>query len=232
MKKDSLKKIYITYRLVVFPVVTAFSCLILIIFVIYPQASSLIGNYQTEEKFQDDFRNIKAKAQILESLDKTDLNRKLELALNVYPTDYDYADVIGVLQGVIGKLGFDLVSLQVGGTAKQAKDSSAYQIKVEITGPKVMLQDLIKNIESYPRIMKVNGINVSSTGGSDDVSVNLDIMVYYQPLPKTAGNEDSSLPAISEEEEAILTALARSQPATAQVTRDTQVPTGKINPFE
>lgn len=232
MNKEALRKIYITYRLAIFPFVVAFSCLVLIIFIIYPQTSTLIGSYKSEGKLQSDFKKMEAKAQVLESFDKADLNRKLQLALNVYPTDYDYANVIGVLQNMVGRFGFNLVALQVSGSGQQAKSSNTYLIRVEVTGPKLLLKDLINSIENYPRIMKVNSIDVSSLGGVGNVSVSLSITAYYQPLPGSGGDELSVLPAISKEEEELLTVLAKSQPTQSQTAAVPRGLMGKINPFE
>ncbi len=232
MIRGTLKKTYTTYRLFIFPVAVIFSCLILIVFIIYPQITSLIENYQTEGNLKSKFKVMEAKAQALEGVDEDDLNAKLKLALNVYPSDYDFSSVVGTLQGIVGKYGFIIVSLQLGGVSKEARSSvSDFNVKLELIGPKGLLSDLINGIESSSRIMKTGSIEVSSARQGDNINIILNLKVYYSSLPNSFGSADSSLPRLSEKEEAVLASLARLQQS-AGSSFTIPVSKGKPNPFE
>ena len=65
MKKEDLQKFYLTYRLYIFPVVVAFSCLVLIILVIYPETVKLIINQKTQEEVLNKHKFLEVKAQTL-----------------------------------------------------------------------------------------------------------------------------------------------------------------------
>ena len=77
MKKEDLQKFYLTYRLYIFPVVVTFSCLVLIILVIYPETVKLIINQKTQEEVLNKHKFLEVKAQTLANFDSEDLNKKL-----------------------------------------------------------------------------------------------------------------------------------------------------------
>lgn len=230
MKKNNLKDIYLAHRLYIFPAVVIFSSLILICFVIYPQISKLINNFQTEGQLNSKFEFLEGKAQALEGVDEEDLNNKLALALNIYPSDRDFSSVVGVLQDTISRFGFTIVSLHLGGNSDQSKASdSFYNINLEIMGPKSLLNSLVSGIETSPRIMKVSSVEMSNAMVKESVDLMLSVKVYYQTLPNTFGNTDSQLPTLSEKDETVLARLTRVQPSSQSAY---PVARGKADPFE
>lgn len=227
----ALKKIYNTYKLYIFPMIVGVSCLVLIVFIIYPQLSGLLANFQTENQIKSKFVAMEVKAQTLETIDAQDLTNKLDLALNFYPQDYDFATVVGILQNVVGKYGFSIVSLNLSRSSQQSKSAdSSFNVKLEIAGPKTSLGTLISAVENSPRVMKVNAIEISGIKLNENASVVLSIGVYFKPMPNTFGGVDSPLPALTDKEEAILATLAKVNPAST--TQFTSVSRGKPNPFE
>lgn len=229
MSKELLKKIYQTYRLFIFPIAVIISCLILITLIIFPQTMALINNFQSENELQSKFKIMDAKAQTLEGVDGSELNQKLAVALNVYPSDYDFSSVVGTLQEVVGRFGFTVVSLQIGKSASPSGSSnSSFNIKLELVGVKTLLNSLVSGIENSPRIMKVTNIEVSSVN-ADNANVSLNVEAYYRTMPQTFGSVDSPLPVLSDKEEAILSTLAR---VSSRKTSTVSTPKGKSNPFE
>lgn len=230
MTKVAFKKIYITYRLYIFPVVIIFSCLILIVLIIYPQTSQLIQNYQTENQLKSKFQIMEAKAQVLEKVDGEDIKNKLKLAMSSYPSEHEYPDVVGIIQNIVSRYGFTMTSLHLGGSSETSKTTTSdFSVKLELVGPKTMINSLINSLENAPRIMKVAGIEVSSPRSNDIVETVLTLAVYFKPLPNDFGNADSPLPTLSERDEVILATLTRA-PASSQSAF--LVPKGKPNPFE
>lgn len=230
MKKNKLKDIYLAHQLYIFPAVIIFSSLVLICLVIYPQTLKLINNFQTEGQLNSKFESLEGKAKALESVDEEDLNDKLALALNIYPSDRDFSSVVGVLQNIISRSGFTIISLHLGGNSDQSKSSdSFYNINLEIMGPKSLLSSLVSGIETSSRIMRVNSVEISNAQANENVNLGLAVKVYYQTLPDTFGSVDSQLPILTEKDEAVLARLA-----TVQITSPSvfSVPKGKANPFE
>ncbi len=154
------------------------------------------------------------------------------MALNLYPSDSDISSVVGVLQEVSKKNGFNIESLHLsGGTQATKLSASEFNIKLDLMGPKIFLKDLITNIENAPRIMKIESLDISNTKTGDNVNISLTVRAYFQPLPNSFGGLETPLPSISEKEEAILATLAKVNQV-SPATQFTSVQRGKSNPFE
>lgn len=233
MKKE-LVKFYITYKLFIFPAIVALSCLILIFFVIYPQTSQLFSNQKSQGEFLKRSEILEAKAQSLEQYDSRDLELKVNYALGAFPADKDFATVVGLLQSITARSGFSINSLNLGSGGGKVQNAESYTIKLDLIGSKSLLQALISNIESSPRLMRVASLETTVGRDAQSSTVSLDLEILYAPAPKEFGTIDSPLPDLSEKDEELLSRIARVgevvslvQPEAVQLG-----PRGKANPFE
>lgn len=233
MKKEEIKKFYLTYRLYIFPAVVALSSLILIIFIIYPQIISLLKNQTIEKNALNKSKFLETKAQTLESYDLGDLSRKVNFALGSYPTDQDFVYALALLQKLIAQLGLNVVSISLGASAAKNTSIQSYNFKLEILGPLSQLPVLLNSIENSPRLMRVSGVEVSGASGSQGVYISLGVEILYASAPTGFGSIDSPLPVLSEKDEEIIAKLARIGTFTPQTPTSSQLgPRGKANPFE
>lgn len=235
MKKEAITKFYLTYRLYIFPGVVALSSLILIVFVIFPQTAKLLGNQKTQGDLFNKSKLLEVKAQELETFDEEDLSRKVGVALNLYPPDQDFGNVIGLLQAITNQVGFSILTLNLGGNTAKGKGQS-YSLKVEVAGPKSLLPLLLSNIENSNRLLRVSSVDIASKDGQT-ADVNLGIEALYAAVPNTVGSLDSPLPKLSQKEEELITKLVTSAPAliskeTPEGPQSPTFPKGKANPFE
>lgn len=232
MKKEALSKFYLNYRLYIFPFIIILSCLILIVFIIFPQTGKLISNVGLEKELKNKHNILEAKAEILENLDQSDLSLKVDRVLSAYPSERDFASVVGLLQQLSNQSGFNIETLTLGqSTAGKYGDSQSYAVRLEILGPKNLFSNLITSIESSPRIMRVTTMDITSSRDLDVINVSLAVEVLYASLPSSFGTVDSPLPQLSQKDEELMVTLTRvPQPAPATAT--TTTPRGKANPFE
>src|SRR3989344_6009772 len=209
MKKEALSRFYSTYRLFIFPGVVSLSCLILIAFIIFPQTSKLISNSKLESDLKSKQGLLEAKAQVLENLDEQDLSNKVNSALSAYPSDKDFASVVGLLQNLSGQAGFTIASLTINqsGSAKYG-NSQSYSVKLEILGPDSLIPSFISTIESSPRIMRVSTMDINTTRATDILNLVLSLEVLYGELPSTFGTVDSPLPQLTSKDEELIAKLA------------------------
>ena len=232
MKKETIIKFYQRYKIFIFPGVVTLSSLFLIVFAIYPQTSKLIANQKTQGELVNKSQFLETKAQDLENYDEGDLSRKVDFALNSYPSEKDFGNTIGLLQTVTAQSGFNIVSLVLdsGGSSNLASIQS-FQVKVELTGTKALLAVLLQNLEGSNRLMRVSSVEISATSDSQKIDAAIVISVLYSPIPSSFGTIDSPLPQLSQKDEELITKLARvgsvSQPSIGATG-----PRGKINPFE
>ncbi len=234
MKKENLLKFYQTYRLYIFPGVVAMSSLLLIVFAIFPQVAKLISNQKGEGELISKSKFLESKAEALESYNKEDLARKLEIALAAYPEGKDFGVAIGLLQQIVAQSGFTISSIALGNSSQTSGGSQSYALKMEMIGVKPGLPILINNLESSPRLVRVNNIDVFSAGNLQSINVSLVVQVLYAGLPKSFGSSDSPLPELSQADEDLITKLTGvggviSQP---ELVSTPSTPRGKANPFE
>lgn len=234
MNKETVTKFYLTYRLYIFPAVVALSSLILIIFVIYPQVAKLIVNQKIEGDLKIRSAFLETKVQALESYDEDDLSHKVNYALNVYPSERDFGNILGLIEVVTARLGFSIVSANFGESSAKLSGSQSYVLKMEVVGSRSLLPLLLSNIEDSGRIMKVSSVETSSSRDPQAVNVILAVDVLYASIPGGFGTVDSPLPQFSSEDEELIAKLARSasQAPSLPVVPTTLGPRGKVNPFE
>lgn len=231
MKKETVAKFYLQYRLYIFPAIVALSSLFLIIFAIYPQTAKLIENQKAAGDLINKSKFLTTKVAALESYNEEDLSSKVGVALNAFPVYKDYERILGLLQGLATESGFTISSIALGNTAGQAGNSNSFGIKLEIKGPKALFQNLLTNLENSPRIMRISNIDITATQASGAVDASLVLEVLYSPMPQNFGSIDSPLPELTQKEEELLASFAeRSLVASPSAAQPSQ--RGKTNPFE
>lgn len=231
MKKEAVIKFYLRYKLYIFPAIVALSSLFLIIFAIYPQTVKLIDNQKIAGDLTNKSNFLETKALALESYDEKDLSQKVGVALNAFPTDKDYGNILGLLQGLTAQFGFTISAITVSTTSGKLENASSFEMKLEIRGPKALFQNLLANLESSPRIMRVKGIDVSSLQASEALGATIAVEVLYASIPQSFGLVDSPLPSLSQKDEELLAALSRTA-LTASSSAAQPSQRGKANPFE
>lgn len=246
MKKEAVK-FYQTYKFSIFPFIVVFSSLILIIFVIYPQASRLLTGQKTEIEILEKAKVLEAKAETLESYDPGGLSSKVGYTLASFPVDQDFTTGITLLQDLSARSGFAITSIAVGIAPVTGKSSQSYNIKLDLSGPENLLPIFLSSIEDSPRLMKISSLEVSARAGQL-AAISLSIDILYSPIPGNFGSVDSPLPALSADDEEILTKIARvsstasiisplfqqplQQPLQQPQDSTNLPPRGKLNPFE
>lgn len=233
--KENLLKFYQTYKLYIFPIAVVLASLILIFLIILPQTIQLVKDSQTEKDFSTKSKFLETKASELENYDQEDLVRKVDYALSALPAEKDFVNIIGTIQSLTSQAGFNITSfgLNQSAVADKSTNSQSFVVKVEVSGSRVLLPTLLNNIESAPRIMRINSLDIAG-GNRDTVNVNLEIAVLFAPAPKEFGSIDSPIPTLSEKDEEVLVRLSQSYiPApSVDTSSPVSVPTGKSNPFE
>ncbi len=232
MKKDDILKLYQNYRLYIFPAVVIISSFILIIFVIYPQLIKLINNQKISTENINQLKFLETKGQNLENYDSVDLNQKVGYVLSSYPTEKDFVSGIGLLQNLVSQSGFSIISMSLGSGSSNTKAQS-YALKLDLSGPTTLIPILFSNIESSPRLMRINNVETIIGKNTSAATISLDIEVLYSSAPTSFGNIDSPIPELSQTDEDVLAKLAKNNTSVSSQQITPQLgPRGKVNPFE
>lgn len=233
MKKEAIAKFYLSYRLYIFPAIVAFSSLILIVFVIFPQIIVLISNQKDEGKLRNRSKVLEVKAQTLESYNAQDISNKLNYALSSYPDGKDFGNVVGLIQNISSQSGFSATSISIGTSVNKLPNTQSYSLKLDISGPKSLFYILLSNIEKSSRLMRVSNIEVTNFQDKQTVNASLSLDILFAPLPNNSGNTDSPLPEISQKDQELLAKLASNAVSSIPSATNTILPPrGKANPFE
>lgn len=231
MQKEALL-FYQKYRILIFPSIVALSAIILLIFVIYPQAINLLNNQKKSADIIKKSDFLQTKVQALESYDENDLKNKVSVATFSYPVDKDLGIIVGLLQDITSKSGFSITALGLtGGGSSNDTEVQSYGISLELTGSEGLLATLLKNLENSSRLLRVSSIE-TSISKDKIMSVNLSIEALYLGAPGDFGSIDSPLPEITSDEQDLLTKLVQIAPVSSQISTSTSTSRGKSNPFE
>lgn len=232
MKKEEVIKFYINFRLYIFPAIIALSSLFLIIFAIYPQTVRLIDNQKSADEFLNKSKFLETKVSALENYNEEDLAQKTGLALAAFPADKNFGDTLDLLQRIIAKSGFSIVSITLGNAAGKLGNIDSYDVKLDLQGSKALLPILLSNLDNSPRLIKINSIDISNQASSvSDIA--MVVSVLYAGVPKNFGTSDSPLPQITQKDDELFARLAGgsgSVPLTSGQQQTT--PRGKPNPFD
>lgn len=232
MNKELSINFYQKYKLFIFSGVVAFSSLILIIFVIYPQVLKLIANQKVEGEMISKTKFLDDKAQALANYDKSDLDRKVALALNSYPADKDFISAFSLLQNVVSQSGFTTAAIGLGSGSLKTANTNSYDLKVDILGPASLVPVLLRNIESSFRLMRVGSVEAVAGTDPQFVNLTLGVNVLFSPAPSSFGSADSPISELTQEDEDVIARLAKAVNSIPATQSRMQVARGKSNPFQ
>lgn len=232
MKKEIIE-FYSQYKLYLFPAIIALSSLFLIIFAIYPQTVQLLDGQKTASKLIDksEFLNIKVAA--LENYNEADLSKKVGYALSALPAEKDYGNILSLLQQIVLQSGFNITSIGISTTGSKVNNVDSFEVKLGLEGSQTLLQTLLDNLDSSPRLIRIKSIDVSSNQNQQSSDVSLALQILYLALPQDFGNTDSPLPELNQKDEELISTLEKANKTMLGVSEDfSQSPRGKANPFE
>lgn len=230
MRKETIIKFYLNFRLYIFPATVALASFFLIMFAIYPQTVKLVSGQRSTEELKDKSIFLETKIVALESLSEEDLSQKVSLALAAFPADKDYGNIFDLLQRLVAESGFRITSISLGNAGYKVGNTDSYEVKMEIQGSRLMFSSLLNNLENSSRLVRVNSLDISSGQASQSVDASLILGVLYSKMPQSFGAADSPLPQITQEDEELIAKLERSgRQASASLPL---FPRGKSNPFE
>lgn len=232
-------RFYQTYKLYIFPTAVVLSSLFLIMFAIIPQTVKLINNQKTAGDLISRSKLLEDKAFALESYDEEDLSSKMRFALSAFPADKDYGSILGLLQQLVARSGFSLLSVTMGGAGNKLGKANSYPIKIQVTGARALFRTVLDNLENSPRLIRISSIDISSNQITQTIDASLEVGVLYSQLPQGFGTEESPLPQITKEDEQLLAnlrgvseELLRSEAPEATGSSMATSPRGKSDPFE
>lgn len=231
MKKETLSRYYLTYRVQIFTVVVALSSLFLIIFVIYPQTVKLLSNQKRIGELSSKSKFLENKVSALENFDEAELSQKVGYVLTTFPQEKDLGNTLSILKLLTEQSGFSINAITFGSAGGKLGNLDTYGVKIEIKGPKIMLSSLLNNLENSPRLLRVSNIEVSSSQTSQSSDTGLVLDVIYSSSLGGSSSVDAPLSDITPKDEELIAKLAKMNRTISGFDLES-IPRGKSNPFE
>lgn len=174
------------------------------------------------------------KAEKLEAIDEFEIQRRVKLVEEVFPSQKPVLNLLNSLEQLSGEeeVIFGGIELKPGEIEETVKETMQdFEISFSVEGNLANISSFISNLEKTPPLMKIETINLKLIGGDEKTSrlrISLGVRVFYQSLPETIGPIDQPLAMLSTEEVEVINKISsyRIFPKIKPT-----APTGKRNPF-
>ncbi|MBI5356877.1 hypothetical protein HZB78_04715 [Candidatus Collierbacteria bacterium] len=149
---------------------------------------------------------LAAKVSMLESLDPTELQSRLDLTAKALPIKSPFRQTLASISALINRHKVGIESLEF------IRQSDGLGIKTSISGPYSNIRSFLESFESALPLVSIVSIDLSlrqSLANSPDRTYTADLLLnfHYQPVPKTIGKLTEQLPVISADDERSLREL-------------------------
>lgn len=180
INKSILEEFYKRHKNYLIPIATIVVCFILILEVTIPQISSLSDRQRQVQEEKSKLQILNDNFNIVSSLNDSNLDNELRLAVIALPVDKNFSGVINAVNIASGKAGVFLgdYEFQVGDLSKvtPGKGTPTLSLSLQISGgPEVVSRFLAEIYRTLP-VSEVT--NIQSTKTSSSVS----LVFYYKPF--------------------------------------------------
>lgn len=210
------------YRKLAFPVVSVLVSAVVIFLVVLPQIIQLINNQKILNDLNTQVDNLDSKIAALSSISTPEYETNLNIVTKALPGSKDYIDSTPYIQDAIDKSKVQLTGLSFSESPATGA-LSAYQIKVDITGNLLQLNQFLSQINRSVRVIRVSKIDITSGSSGGDLSATISILAYYSAVKKPNLSISQPVINLSEQEQSELIKLDKSLK-----TQDVKTPTGQV----
>lgn len=161
------------------------------------------------------------KAQVLQSLDKQEIESRILKLEEVLPSEKPVLNLIALLIKLSSEEGVIFSGLTLNpGAVEEEEKKLPERVKVDVPVAENKLEEIpigftiqgniqaiisfIAKLEKTSPLMRIEGIGLSLSGPQ----ASLNVKVYYQPLPTTMGPITQPVPLLTEKEKGILNEIA------------------------
>ncbi len=230
---DTLKIFFGDQKTVFWSVCTAATALVVIYFVIIPQAHAFIDVGQQLKQLQGRSQALNTKLAALQAEDENADKENLQVALTILPTEEKVTEALITVQDLLAKSGMALYTANY--TTQRTKVGSGFTLSVVAKGDMNGVRSFLSSLDSAPRIFRVNSIDVRSDLSNHGVmDAEIPLSVFYEPLSGaiSTGNLDKPLPQLSAQDKQLLEKLTGVLAQFPESASGSAVEVGKDNPFE
>lgn len=233
---EDLKKFYLKYKIILWPVVTAVSSLIILGFVVIPQFLAYLHTQGELTQLQVQTDSLTAKAQVLQNIDDQNIKDNLQVAFTVLPVDEDIPDTVVSLQNLAIRDSLSVQNLNFASSGDLTKTNNSV-LKLSLVGSKTAIWRFFQDLQSSPGIYKVQSIKANSTGSGDNFEIDLPVAIYFDSNSEASVSLDAPVPQLNSSDQELLRNLSKSIQGKVVLQAGSQsgqlsIPLGKDDPFK
>lgn len=243
MKSDSFVRVY--QHVIISGVIIVF-CLIASIFAVVPAIGTVRETLSNMQTLADETDMLQKKLNILNTLDEDMLRVQLKEVLSAVPAERSFATVFETVEGVAAQTGVSVISMNLVGGATLATPSASkisasdkklgtrtIPFSVSINGSLSAVQEFIARIPKVRRLFRIRVFSISFPKDLRPLTVSVEMDAFYEPLPSTLGTAKTTLPTLTDADQAMITRLIELPLATFESGAMPPPLIGKIkdNPF-
>lgn len=182
-----------------------------------PQISDVQKNRATLAVKEKDLANLAKKASELEKLDRQDLTAKFKTLDTTLPSQKNVFGALSSLYFAAGEsevnlksfeLAPGLISTPSASVSAVASDLSFLSFKAQIEGDIQNIKKFFEKINTTNPLLAVTKVTSTSNDGKN-YDAELELAIYWQPLPSKLGKISDPLPIISSSEEKMIEKISQ-----------------------
>lgn len=228
----SLKK----YQNLIFPLIAILVGLAILIMVVVPQALKIPETNKQTDKLRKDLATLNQKIAQLNKVDVNQYKDNVNSSLTALPQEKDVPGAMILIFNLLRNNSLTLNGLSFGADTP-SNGASVFLVKVDISGTKDSLANLITQLKESPRVVKAETLSTTSTVNSTTMEILIGLNSYFQPLPPSQTLELSKpveLPTAANIDtlQKIKDYEAKNAALTIEATASANSQLGKPDPFQ
>ena len=202
----TLKTLLSDYKPFLTPLFTIFSCLLVFLVFILPQANEFLSSQKTVNEEKTKLNNLRGNLQTLQNLSDGELGNQYELLSYALPPEKNFEAIINSLSysanvsGVI--LGdFDFAVGSITDSPKETQSFPFLKIELNLAGGVGAVESFLDTLSKTLPISRVSKIALSPSGTT------LELTFFYKPYPEVQFSENSIINPVSSEGKDLISEL-------------------------
>lgn len=231
LKQIKESQIYQKYQFLIVPVIATIVCTLLLVFILLPQISNSFTTNKNLEVAQNKYNELNKKIKTLEEVDVASYKEGITTALTAVPSDKDIPGSINQLLFMMNNSELKLINIVISTTGTPVKSLSSFNAKLDVEGDLTQIKDFITQIKKAPRIIELNGVDLS-TGKDNKAQASLALLVFYQEISNNLGDVEKVVNPLNDTDKQTLSTISEnSKNISSDLTPILNGPRGKEDPF-
>jgi len=199
------------YKTFLIPGIIILLILIITVFVLKPRFSLTVENRNRLLADKKLLAGLTSKLATLEGLAEVEFSDKVDVVLNVLPSEKDVPRNLSVVKKIALNNSLLVSDISISDIGEIATTSSKqkvvkgsvlpfFTLDIKTIGSRELIKNFIKQLESTAPLMKITSVSISQKK-ADVTETSLEIQAFFLPFPKTIGKPEQQLVPITSEED-------------------------------